>query len=322
LHALDLQTGAEEFGGPVEIHATYPGNGAASQHGTEIFDPKQYEERAALLLLNGVVYTTWTSHCDIDPYNGWVIAYDAATLKQTSALDLTANGEEGAIWQSGAGPAADKQGNLYVMVANGTFDRALNSQGFPSKGDYGNSFVRISPSSERLAVADYFTMFDVDAENNTDMDLGAGGPVVLPEMQDAAGKTRRLAVGAGKDRNIYLVNRDAMGKFNLQGNQNIYQEIPKALKGERFRGAPAYFEGKIRLSGGDAKCLGRRLEQRHRVGRRQSGYCRAPCLRREQSRARTLQQRTGRRRQRPLRRRQQIHHAHDRPRQGLRGHDR
>lgn len=245
LHALDLQTGAEEFGGPVEIHATYPGNGAASQHGTEIFDPKQYEERAALLLLNGVVYTTWTSHCDIDPYNGWVIAYDAATLKQTSALDLTANGEEGAIWQSGAGPAADKQGNLYVMVANGTFDRALNSQGFPSKGDYGNSFVRISPSSERLAVADYFTMFDVDAENNTDMDLGAGGPVVLPEMQDAAGKTRRLAVGAGKDRNIYLVNRDAMGKFNLQGNQNIYQEIPKALKGERFRGAPAYFEGRL-----------------------------------------------------------------------------
>jgi outer membrane protein assembly factor BamB len=245
LHALDLQSGSEEFGGPVEIHAIFAGGGAASSHGVTIFDPKQYEERAALLLVNGTIYTGWASHCDVDPYNGWVMGYDAATLKQTAVLNLTPNGAEGAIWQSGAGPAADNDGNIYIMVANGTFDSVLNSQGFPSHSDFGNSFVKISAAGEHLSVADYFTMFDVDAENAADNDLGAGGPVVLPEMKDASGKMRRLAVGAGKDRNIYLVNSDDMGKFNPQGNQNIYQEVVKPLKGERFRGAPAYFDGRL-----------------------------------------------------------------------------
>jgi outer membrane protein assembly factor BamB len=245
LHALDLRDGSEEFGGPVEIKATFPGTGAASHEGTEIFDPRQYEERAALLLLDGVIYTSWTSHCDIDPYHGWVIGYSAETLKQTAVLNLTPNGEEGAVWQSGAGPAADDQGNIYLMVANGSFDTKLNAEGFPSRADFGNSFLKISTAGGRLAVADYFTMFDVEAENASDGDLGAGGPVVLPEMKDAAGKVRLLAVGAGKDRNVYLVNREDMGKFNPQGNQNIYQELPKALQGERFRGAPAYFNGRL-----------------------------------------------------------------------------
>jgi outer membrane protein assembly factor BamB len=245
LHALDLQTGGEEFGGPVEIAATFPGTGAASRNGTEVFDPKQYEERAALLLLNGVVHTSWASHCDINPYNGWVIGYGAETLKQTAVLNFTPNGEEGSVWQSGAGPAADEQGYLYVMAANGTFDTALKSDGFPSRGDFGNSFLKISPAAGELSVADYFTMFNVEAENAADDDLGAGGPVVLPEMKDALGKTRRLAVGAGKDRHVYLVDRDAMGKFNPQGNRNIYQELDKELKGERFRGAPAYFDGRL-----------------------------------------------------------------------------
>jgi hypothetical protein len=243
LHALDLQTGGEEFGGPVEIHATFPGTGAASRGGVEIFDAKQYEERAALLLLNGVVYTSWASHCDIDPYNGWIIGYGAETLKQTAVLNFTPNGDEGSVWQSGAGPAADDQGDFYALAANGTFDTTLNSAGFPSRGNFGNSFLKISASGGSLSVADYFTMFDVTAENAADDDLGAGGPVVLPEMKDASGKARRLAVGIGKDRNIYLVDRDAMGKFNPKGNQNIYQELYKALKGDRYRGSPVYFDG-------------------------------------------------------------------------------
>lgn len=245
LHAIDLRTGSEEFRGPVEIHASFPGNGAASRAGIAIFDPKQYAERAALLLLNGVVYTTWTSHCDHDPYNGWIIGYSARTLKQTAALDITPNGEEGAIWQSGAGPAADAQGYIYLFVGNGTFDTTLNSSGFPSRGNFGNSFLKISASGRRLFVADYFTMFDVVAENAIDLDLGSGGPIVLPDMTDASGKTWRLAVGAGKDRNIYLANRDALGRFNPQGNQNIYQELSKPLKGIRYRGAPAYFDGRL-----------------------------------------------------------------------------
>lgn len=245
LHALDLLDGSEEFGGSVEIKATFPGTGASNRDGTEIFDPKQYEERAALLLLNGVIYTSWTSHCDINPYNGWVMGYNAGTLKQTAVLNLTPNGEEGAVWQSGAGPASDDQGNIYLMVANGTFDTTLNAEGFPSRDDFGNSFLKISTGGGKLSVVDYFTMFNVDAENAADNDLGAGGPVVLPDMTDPTGKTRRLAVGSGKDRNIYLVNREGMGKFNPQGNENIYQELPKALKGERFRGAPAFFDGRL-----------------------------------------------------------------------------
>jgi outer membrane protein assembly factor BamB len=245
LHALDLQDGREEFGGPVDIHATYPGSGATSHGGTDVFDPKQYEERAALLLLNGVVYTSWASHCDIDPYNGWVIGYNAQTLKQAGALDFTPNGEKGSVWQSGAGPAADPQGYIYLLAANGSFDTTMNARGFPSHGNFGNSFLKISTEGGRLSVADYFTMYNVEAENDQDDDLGSGGPLVLPPMKDAAGKTRDLVVGAGKDLSIYIANRDDMGKFNPKGNLNIYQEVPHAMKHAFSREIPAYFDGRI-----------------------------------------------------------------------------
>ncbi|HMF64752.1 MAG TPA: hypothetical protein VK608_11745 [Edaphobacter sp.] len=252
LHGLDLTNGKEEFGGPEEIRATFPGSGAASINGTATFDPKQYAERAALLLVNGVIYTTWTSHCDHNPYNGWIIGYSARTLKQMAVLDITPNGEEGAIWQSGAGPAADAEGNIYLLSANGTFDTTLNPQGFPSKGDFGNSFLKLSMRDRRLSVADYFTPFNVVAENAVDQDLGSGGAVVLPDMRDASGKTQHLVVGAAKDLNIYLLNRDAMGKFNPgEGNHNIYQQAYKALKGVRYRGHPVYFDGRLYCSSVD-----------------------------------------------------------------------
>jgi outer membrane protein assembly factor BamB len=244
LHALDLRTGREEFGGPVSVHATFPGNGAASRGGTEIFDPKQYEERAGLLLLNGVVYTSWASHCDNGPYNGWVIGYNQRTLKQTAVLNFTPNGQMGSVWQSGAGPAADPQSYIYVLAANGMFDTVLNSKGFPSRGDFGNAFLKISTLRGRLSIEDYFAMFNVTHENDTDEDLGSGGPMVVPPMKDASGKTWRLAVGAGKDRNIYLVNREDMGKFSPKGNQNIYQEVYHGLGGREFA-SPAYFDGRL-----------------------------------------------------------------------------
>lgn len=245
LHALDLQNGSEEFGGPVDIHATFPGKGDISHEGTDVFDPKQYEERAALLLANGVVYTSWASHCDIDPYNGWVIGYNAETLKQEGALDFTPNGEKGSVWQSGAGPAADPQGYIYLLAANGSFDTTLNARGFPSRGDFGNSFLKISAQGGRLSVADYFTMYNVEAENDNDDDLGSGGPLVLPPMKDASGKTWNLVAGAGKDLSIYIANRDDMGKFNPRGNQSIYQEVPHAIKHAFARPIPAYFDGRL-----------------------------------------------------------------------------
>lgn len=243
LHAVDLTTGAEQPGSPVSITATYPSMGPNSSNGQLVFDPKQYNERAGLLLLNGVVYISYASHCDIDPYNGWVMGYNENTLAQTSVLNFTPNGTEGSVWQSGAGPAGDSEGNIYFLAANGTFDTTLNSSGFPSKGDYGNAFVKLSTTGNKLAVADYFTMYNTVAESNADQDLGSGGALLLPDETDASGATRHLAVGAGKDANIYIVDRDSMGKFNPHTN-NIYQELKGGLGGAEFA-MPAYWNNTV-----------------------------------------------------------------------------
>lgn len=243
LHALDITTGAEELGGPVDVAATYPGTGDNSSGGNVIFDPKQYKERPGLLIMNGQVYTSWSSHCDIRPYTAWIISYAETTLAQTSVLDITPNGSEGSVWQSGAGPAADTGGNIYFLTANGTFETTLNAQGFPSLGDYGNAFMKLSTTNNKLAVADYFNMSNTVAESNADEDLGSGGALVLPDMLDSGGATRHLAAGAGKDTNIYLVDRDNMGKFNSSAN-NIYQQLNAPLAGTEY-GMAAYFNGAI-----------------------------------------------------------------------------
>jgi len=242
LHTLDLALGTELLGGPVEIQATYPGTGDNSNGTHVVFDPSQYKERAALLLLNGVVYLGWSSHCDDRPYTGWIMGYNASTLAQATVLNVVPNGSEGAIWMAGSGPAADSSGNIYFLDANGDFDSTLNASGFPSNGNFGNAFLKLS-TSNGLAVADYFEMSNEQAENNSDTDLGSGGAMVLPDLMDGSGHTLHLAVGAGKDSNLYVVNRDAMGKFSPNGN-NIYQELPGGLSGGVFA-APAYFNNTV-----------------------------------------------------------------------------
>jgi hypothetical protein len=242
LHALDVTTGAEMFGGPRNITASFPGAGDNSSNGNVIFDPAQYKERAALLLLNGVVYTTWASHCDIRPYNGWIMGYNQTTLAQTTVLNVVPNGSEGAIWMADTGPAADSSGNIYLLDANGDFGTTLNAGGFPSNGNYGNAFLKISTAGG-LAVADYFEMQNQQQENASDADLGSGGAVVLPDLTDGTGNVRHLSVGAGKDGHIYVVNRDAMGKFNA-GSNNIYQELSGVLGGGIFS-MPAYFNSTL-----------------------------------------------------------------------------
>jgi hypothetical protein len=243
LHALDLALGSELFGGPIEVQATYPGTGDNSNGTNVVFDPGQYAERSALLLLNGVIYTGWTSHCDIRPYTGWIIGYSESTLAQTSVLNVTPNGDEGSIWMAGAGLAADSSGNIYFLDANGDFDTNLNASGFPGDGDYGNAFMKLSTSGNQLAVADYFEMDNGAEESDTDTDLGSGGTIVLPDLSDGSGTTWHLAVGAGKDSNLYLVNRDSMGKFSANNN-NIYQELAGALPGGVWA-MPAYFNNTV-----------------------------------------------------------------------------
>jgi hypothetical protein len=243
LHALDLTTGAELPGSPAEITASYPGTGDNSSGGNVIFDPGQYAERVGLLLFNGNIYMGWTSHCDQAPYTGWLMAYNESTLKQSGVLNLTPNGSEGSIWMSGAGLAADSGGNIYFLDANGTFDTTLNSSGFPVNGDFGNGFIKVSTAGGTLAVADYFEPYNTAAESASDQDLGSGGVLVLPDLKDASGAVRHLAVGAGKDGNIYVVNRDSMGKFNPQNNSALYEEISGAING--VWSMPAYFNNTV-----------------------------------------------------------------------------
>jgi len=241
LHALDITAG-QDLNPPQTIMASFPGSGPNSIRGHVIFDAKQYEDRAALLLSNGVIYTTWASHCDHEPYNGWVIGMSETTLKRVTTISLTPNGGEGAIWMTGDGPAADAAGNIYLLTGNGTFDSILGPTGFPSGHDFGNSFLRLS-TQNGLSVYDYFSMHNNAAESNGDVDLGSGGVMLLPDVADSSGKVRHLAVGAGKDEVIYVVNRDSMGKFN-PSNDSIYQELPNALGGAEFA-SPAYFDGTV-----------------------------------------------------------------------------
>jgi hypothetical protein len=240
LHALDLTTGAEISGSPVTIQATYP-----NQSGTTTFDPKQYKERAALLLLNGVIYTTWASHCDDAPYTGWIMGYSETTLQQTTVFNVIPNGSEGAVWMAGDGPAADSLGNFYFLDANGTFDTTLDANGFPINSDYGNAFIKISTASSTLKVADYFTMHNTTSESDADQDLGSGGEILLPDLIDNIGNTWQLAVGAGKDGHIYVVNRNLMGKFNTNNDNAIYQEISSNGLGGGSYATPAYFNNAV-----------------------------------------------------------------------------
>jgi hypothetical protein len=258
LHAIDITSGAELFNGPVEIAATAPNSA-----GTTTFAPGQYEERAALLLANGQIYTSWTSHCDVAPYSGWIIGFDQKTLLQTAVLNVgpnsgatVANGTRfnmngPAIWMSGDGPAADAQGNVYLLTGNGLFEPTLDANGFPNKGDFGNSFLKLTSSAQSLKVADYFAMAAEVTESGGDIDLGSGGEMLLPDLTDGTGAVRHLVIGAGKDSNIYLVDRDNMGKFNASQN-NIWQEIDGLLPGNPpgamvggVRSSPAWFNGNI-----------------------------------------------------------------------------
>ncbi len=247
LHALDLVTGAELFGGPTEIQAKYPGNGDNHQNGFVVFDPKQYAERSGLLELSGNIYLAFTSHCDIRPYTGWMLQYSASTLQQLSVLNFTPNGYGGSIWQAGAGLAADDQGNVYFLDANGVFDTTLDGNGFPINGDYGNAMVKVSTSGA-LTVADYFNMYNTVQESNSDVDLGSGGALVLPDVSVSANKKLHLVIGAGKDGNIYVADRDNMGKWNANNNNNLYQELQGALSSGAWS-MPAYFHNTVYFGG-------------------------------------------------------------------------
>jgi hypothetical protein len=247
LHALDVTTGAELLT-PTDIKPSFN-----SASGTITFDPAQYSERTGMLLLNHTIYTAWTSHCDNKFYTGWIVAFSQSTLAQSAVLNVAPNSGGGgpAIWMSGGGLAADSSGNIYLITANGAFETTLDGNGFPNMQDYGNSFLKLSTAGGGLSVSDYFTVTNTLAASSQDWDLGSGGILLLPDLTDSGGTVRHLAVGAGKDGNLYVVNRDSMGHFSATGN-NIWQQLTSALgtigSGGNTGGVwstPAYFNAHV-----------------------------------------------------------------------------
>ena len=237
LHALDIATGAEKFGGPVVIQASVPGSGGGSVSGQVSFGGLRENQRPALLLSNGVVYIAFAAHGDQPPYHGWVLGYNAATLQQVVAHNATPDGDGAGIWQSGGGLAADSSGNVYYITGNGTFD--ANSGGT----SYGDSFVKLNASG---AVLDYFTPHNQAALNAANFDLGSSGLMLLP---DQPGLHPHLALSAGKNEAIHVVDRDNMGHYNSSNDNQIVQSLvnifPNGTPEPGNYNAPVYFNGTV-----------------------------------------------------------------------------
>lgn len=237
LHALDIASGAEKFGGPVTIQASVAGTGVRNDgNGNVVFDPLINLQRSGLLLAGGTVYVAFASHGDFDPFNGWLLGYDAHSLKQVIAYAPDVDGSGGSVWQAGGGPAADAAGNIYVAVANGDFD-------VPGGGrDYGDSALKLRPAGSGFTVADYFTPFDQQALADLDHDLGSGGVVLLP---DQPGNPSHLLLASNKEGKLYVINRDNMGHFNAANDNQIPQTIQ--LAGGIFS-TPAVWQNKVYVS--------------------------------------------------------------------------
>jgi chitodextrinase len=237
LHALDITTGAEKFGGPITIQASVAGSGDGSQGGQLPLDPLRENQRPALVLSNGSVYIGWASHGDQRPWHGWVVAYNATTLVQTATYCATPDGSGGGIWLSGGGLGADPAGNIYLTTGNGDF--TANTSG----RDYGDSVVKLNSGG---SVVDYFTPFDQDVMDSQNFDLSSAGPVLLV---DQPGNFPHEMITAAKTGTIYVINRDNMGHFHSGSDSQIIQSLPGVLPhGAEEQGnysAPAFFNGNV-----------------------------------------------------------------------------
>jgi hypothetical protein len=222
LHALDITSGAEKFGAPATIQATVNGTGEGSSGGKISFDPLNENQRPGLMLYHGAVIITWAAHCDHEPTHGWVIAYNARTLKQVAVWNASPDAGLAGIWQSGGAPAADSTGNVYFATGNGNFD--VNN----GDVDYGDTIIKLGAPAGVVTVLDYFTPYDQSSMNEMDNDLGAGGVTLLPN-QPPGSPHQHLLIQAGKEGTIYLIDRDNMGKYNPSNNDQIVQSLPFAI---------------------------------------------------------------------------------------------
>lgn len=233
LHALDITNGKERPGSPVVISATVQGKGEGSVDGKVSFDPLRENPRAALLLAGGEVYLTWASSCDVGPYHGWIMAYDARTLHQRAVLNTSPDGNSAGIWQSDAGPAADDAGNIYIATGNGDFNATT-----PGGRDFGDSVLKLRLDNGKLVVRDSFTPFNQKLLDSKDWDLGSQGPVLLPAHP---GPHPHQLVFAGKEGRLYLLDRDDLGGFHEDADRDVVH----AFKTKDAYGAASTWNGHI-----------------------------------------------------------------------------
>ena len=211
LHAIDLTTGNEKFGGPANITSsiTFPGTGDGGL--TVSFNARQQNQRPGLALVNGVVYVAWASHEDFAPYYGWVVGFTASTLAVTNILNVSPNVQYGGIWMGGGAPSADANNNLYLITGNAEFD------GTSGGNDYGDSFLQLSGA---LTISSFFSPSDQANDAANDVDFGSGGAAVVLNL--ASGSLKHLVIGGGKDGTLYLLNGDNMGGL---GDSNSRQHF-------------------------------------------------------------------------------------------------
>jgi hypothetical protein len=251
IHALNITNGTERSFSPVVVTASVAGTGVDNSNGVVTFNPKQENERPALTLAGGIVYFACAGYADTDPYHGWVIGFNATNLVQltnyvfctdpnASVATFGANAAEGGIWMGGGGLAVDQNTNLYFEVGNGSFS-ATNGSG---NVDFGDSFMKLS-TTNGLKVADYFTPWNQTNLQFNDTDLGSGGLVLLPNQP---GAVPHELLGAGKQGQIYVVNRDLMttnnGHFDATNVHDFVVQTNIGNIGSSFD-TPAYFNNRI-----------------------------------------------------------------------------
>jgi hypothetical protein len=232
LHAVNLIDGSERSGSPVKITASVPGTGDGSVNNVVSFDAQKNNQRAALTLLNGIVYVTFSSHCDWGPYHGWILGYNSSSLQQQIVYNDTPNGSDGGIWESGTGMAADAQGNLYVVTGNGT----VGVGGDPTVAtNRGESAMKLTPSGSTLTINTYFTPYNFQHLEDQDLDYGCMGSFLIPNSN--------YYFTSAKDGNIYLLNKNNMGGYTAGLNQ--VQQIITLSSSSNMHCQPAYGKGAI-----------------------------------------------------------------------------
>ena len=242
LHALDVISGQEKFGGPVQIQATVSGTASDGNGSTVTFNPHTEHQRAALLLENGHVVIGWAGHCDISPWHGWIMSYSASSLAQEAAFNTSANGSGNGVWMSGGGPAADAAGSIYFATGNGTWNGTT---------DYGDSLVKLNPpSGGKFSGIDYFTPYNQATLAYDDADVAAGGVLLLPPLASGS----RYLAGMGKEGKLYLTDTANLGKYCVVASPPCSgsdpQIVQEAMETAGIWGTPAYWNGSVYWGGG------------------------------------------------------------------------